>query len=113
MADAEKVITDDAVKTDETVVTDETVTTDDAVKTDEKNEGKKGKKDKDPKGKKDKDPKAEKAEKVLTYSKKQFVNSKKFAKRKDILNALLEDGKMYSIAQVEEIINDFLYGKKK
>lgn len=57
--------------------------------------------------------KAEKVETVLTYSKKQFVNSKKFAKRKDILNALLEDDKMYSIAQVEEIINDFLYGKKK
>lgn len=55
----------------------------------------------------------EKNEKVLTFSKKQFVNSKKFAKRKDILNALLDDDKEYSIEQVEEIINDFLYGKKK
>ncbi len=57
--------------------------------------------------------KPSKAEKVLKFSKKQFVNSKKFAKRKDIVNALLEEDKEYSIVEVESIINDFLYGKKK
>lgn len=53
-----------------------------------------------------------KAEKVLKFSKKQFVNSIRFAKRKDVVNALLEDNKEYSIEEVESIINDFLYGKK-
>lgn len=49
---------------------------------------------------------------VLTFSKKQFVTSRRFAKQKDLVNALLEDDKMYSIKQVEDIINNFLYKKK-
>ena len=57
--------------------------------------------------------KPSKTEKVLKFSKKQFVNSIRFAKRKDVVNALLEDDKEYSIAEVESIINDFLTGKKK
>ena len=91
-AKTDEVVTDE-VKTDE-VVTDE-VKTDEVVT--EKVETKK----------------SSKTEKVLKFSKKQFVNSKRFAKRTDILNALLDDDKMYSIEQVEKIINDFLYGKKK
>lgn len=88
-----------AVETTEEVVTEEVVT--EEVKTEEVAT------------EEVKAEKPSKAEKVLKFSKKQFVNSKKFAKRKDILNALLEDNKMYSIKQVEEIINNFLYGKKK
>ncbi len=49
---------------------------------------------------------------VLKFSKKQFVDSKRFAKRKDLVNALLKEGEKYSIEEVENIINDFLYGKK-
>ena len=49
---------------------------------------------------------------VLKFSKKQFVDSKRFAKRKDLVNALLKEGETYSIEEVENIINDFLYGKK-
>lgn len=55
-------------------------------------------------------PKAE--PKVLKFSKKQFVESKRFAKRKDLVNVLLEEDKMYSIAEVEDLIKNFLYGKK-
>lgn len=50
--------------------------------------------------------------KVLKFSKKQFVDSKRFSKRKDLVNALLKEGETYSIEEVEKIINDFLYGKK-
>lgn len=53
-----------------------------------------------------------KAPKVLKFTKKQFVNSRKFAKRKDLVNALLDEKKTYSIQEVEDKINDFLYGKK-
>lgn len=50
---------------------------------------------------------------VLKFTKKQFVESKRFANRKDLVNALLDDKKTYSIEEVEKTINDFLYGKKK
>lgn len=52
------------------------------------------------------------APKVLKFSKKEFVKSHKFAKRKDLVNALLKEGKTYSIKEVEDLINNFLYGKK-
>ena len=50
--------------------------------------------------------------KVLKFSKKQFVESKRFAKRKDLVNVLLKEDEMYSIVEVESLIKNFLYGKK-
>lgn len=61
--------------------------------------------------KNDEAPKVE-APKVLKFSKKEFVKSRKFAKYKDLVNALLKEGKTYSIKEVETLINNFLYGKK-
>jgi len=55
---------------------------------------------------------AKEAPEVLKFSKKEFVESKRFAKRKDLVNALLEEGKTYSIVEVEDLIKNFLYGKK-
>lgn len=52
------------------------------------------------------------APKVLKFSKKQFVESKRFAKRKDLVNVLLEENKTYSIVEVEDLIKNFLNGKK-
>ncbi len=52
------------------------------------------------------------APKVLKFSKKQFVESKRFAKRKDLVNVLLEEDKTYSIVEVEDLIKNFLHGKK-
>lgn len=49
---------------------------------------------------------------VRVFPKKDFVNSQRFAKQKDLVNALLEEGKKYSIKEVEDIIHNFLYGKK-
>ena len=61
-------------------------------------------------------PKAEvakvEAPKALKFSKKQFVESKRFAKRKDLVNVLLEENKTYSIVEVEDLIKNFLNGKK-
>lgn len=51
--------------------------------------------------------------KVLKFTKEKFVNSKRFAARRDIVNALLDEDKTYSIEEVENIINDFLRGNKK
>lgn len=56
--------------------------------------------------------KADEQTAVKKFTKAQFVKSKRFANRRDILNALLDEKKEYSIAEVEEIIKDFLTGKK-
>ena len=53
-----------------------------------------------------------KAVEANKFSKKQFLASNKFAKRRDLVNALLKDNESYSIKEVEDLINDFLYGKK-
>ncbi|WPK12237.1 hypothetical protein R6U77_00695 [Lysinibacillus louembei] len=42
-----------------------------------------------------------------TFTKEQLVKSKKYEHRRDALNALLQDGKAYSYAQVDEILNKF------
>lgn len=48
---------------------------------------------------------------VPTFTKKDFIKSVKYAKFVDILNGLLKDGKSYTIAEVEKIIEDFRAGK--
>lgn len=50
---------------------------------------------------------------VKKFTKMQFVKSQRFANRRDILNALLDEKTEYTIAEVEQIIKDFLTGKKK
>ncbi|MBQ9737918.1 MAG: hypothetical protein IJV75_00175 [Alphaproteobacteria bacterium] len=58
------------------------------------------------------EPAKAKTEKVAKFTKKQFVTSRKFAKHKDLVNALLDDKKTYSIKEVEDVINNFLFKKK-
>ena len=41
------------------------------------------------------------------YTKAAIIGSKKFENRRDLLNALLEDGK-YTIAEVERALNTYL-----
>lgn len=53
-----------------------------------------------------------KAPKVLKFPKKKLVGSKRFVKHKDLINVLLDEKKDYSIKEVEDIINNFLYSKK-
>ncbi|MBS4172122.1 hypothetical protein [Bacillus sp. FJAT-49736] len=47
-------------------------------------------------------------QKAATYTKDQFLLSIKFAKHKDLINALLNKDEKYTTSQVEKLINDFL-----
>lgn len=47
----------------------------------------------------------------ITYPKEQILSSQKYRDRKDLLSALLEKDKVYTLKQVEEIMKN--YKKKK
>ena len=42
------------------------------------------------------------------FTKQQLAESKRYRKKRDLLEALLENGKTYTIAQVDKIIGDYL-----
>ncbi|GAA0378921.1 hypothetical protein [Bacillus horti] len=46
--------------------------------------------------------------KASEYSKQQFLESTQFTQHKDLLGALLEEGKSYRVAQVQQMITSFL-----
>ena len=94
-AKVEETKVDELVKADEVTKADETKA-DENVKTDEANV----------------DETKVEAPKVLKFTKKQILNSRKFANRKDLLTVLLKDKNTYSIKEVESVINNFLLGKK-
>lgn len=45
------------------------------------------------------------------FSKEQLSTSKRFQERRDILEALLDDGKLYTVKAVEEKIENYMKGK--
>ena len=45
---------------------------------------------------------------VDVFTKQQLAESKRYKKQRDLLEALLEDGKTYTIAQVDQITGDYL-----
>ena len=45
---------------------------------------------------------------VDVVTKQQLAESKRYKKKRDLLEALLENGKTYTIAQVDKIIGDYL-----
>ncbi|MCH5186831.1 MAG: hypothetical protein J1F63_00405 [Oscillospiraceae bacterium] len=47
------------------------------------------------------------------YTKARLIASKRFADRRDVLSAALEQGKEYTLGEAEDIINKFLKGKVK
>ncbi|MGE7916325.1 hypothetical protein [Lysinibacillus xylanilyticus] len=49
---------------------------------------------------------------ALTFAKDQLVQSKKYIHRRDALNALLDGGKSYSFAEVDNILKQFDEGGK-
>ena len=51
--------------------------------------------------------------KLLKFSKFQLVKSQKYIHRRDALNALLDDEKQYTFAQVDKVLKDFNEGGKK
>ena len=54
---------------------------------------------------------AEKAGMSLTYSKRQFLNSEKYKKHRDLINVLLENNKFYSKTEDNKLIDNYLKGK--
>lgn len=52
-------------------------------------------------------------EQASLHTKAQLLASKRYANRQDIINALLEDGKTYTTAQVDALIEKFMKGQVK
>lgn len=50
-------------------------------------------------------------EKAAKFSKAQILRSDRYAKRRDLLSAILEDGKNYSVEEIDSKISKFLKGK--
>lgn len=55
----------------------------------------------------------QKKAKPVVYTKQQILASKRFAKRRDLVGALLNDDEQYTIDQVDAAIVKFLKGKVK
>lgn len=53
------------------------------------------------------------AEKVASpvFSKQNILTFRRYAERRDLLSVLLEEGKMYTIDQVDDLIGQFMKGK--
>lgn len=51
--------------------------------------------------------------KEVKFSKAQIIKSKKFATRRDALNAILKDSEKYSLKEVDAILKKFDEGGKK
>ena len=43
-----------------------------------------------------------------TYSKEQVLKSKKYKNRKDVLNVVLKDDKVYTLKEVDKLIDGFM-----
>ncbi len=54
---------------------------------------------------------AEKEETDFTYSKRQFLNSEKYKKYRDLLSVLLDNNKFYRKLEVNKLIDDYLKRK--
>ena len=52
-------------------------------------------------------------ENIGKFSKKQLINSKKFALRADLLKVILDEKELYSIEETEKAIEIFMKGKVK
>ena len=47
----------------------------------------------------------------ITFSKEKLLTFRRFAGRRDLLNAVLDEDTGYTIKQVEKIIDDFMRGR--
>ena len=53
------------------------------------------------------------SETKTTYTKQNLLSSKKYANQKDLINALLEDDKKYTLNEVDTILTKYLKGVVK
>lgn len=49
----------------------------------------------------------------IKFSKSQLVESKRFSGQKDLLNTILEDGKEYTLDEVDSRVEKYMKGKVK
>ena len=49
---------------------------------------------------------------VPAFSKENLLTFRRYAKRRDLLSVLLEDGERYTTAQVDEMLETFMTRKK-
>lgn len=47
----------------------------------------------------------------ISHTKEQILRSERYAKRRDLLTALLEDDKQYTLEEVDTAIDKFMKGK--
>ena len=52
-------------------------------------------------------------EKGKRFSKEQLLSSERFRERRDIVDALLENGRQYTVKDVEEAIGRYMKGRVK
>lgn len=50
---------------------------------------------------------------VPIYSKKSILASDRYANRRDALGVILDDGKEYSAAEVDDLLDNFMNGQVK
>lgn len=48
---------------------------------------------------------------VVRYTKDQLIRSEKYRNQRDLLSALLDDRKIYSVIEAEKIMNQFMKGR--
>lgn len=49
----------------------------------------------------------------ITFTKEKIIKFKRYSNRIDLLNALLDDNKAYTLDEVDALINNFMKGKVK
>jgi hypothetical protein len=52
-------------------------------------------------------------ENVPRFTKEQLLSSKRYNGQKDIINAILKDGVLYTLEEVDALIEKFMKGKVK
>lgn len=50
---------------------------------------------------------------AIKYSKEQLIRSERYMKRRDLVGALLKDGKAYSLEEVDALLDNYMKGKVK
>ncbi|MEY8357073.1 hypothetical protein AALB39_27530 [Lachnospiraceae bacterium 54-53] len=48
---------------------------------------------------------------AVRYTKEQLTGAKRYRGKKDLINALLEPGKVYSMEEADELLEKFMKGK--
>lgn len=48
---------------------------------------------------------------VVRYTKKQLAGAEYFRSRRDLVEALLENGRVYTVSEADKVIHEFMKGK--